>query len=99
MSKIYTVNRRWDYFNRGMTVHYPFKKGDQIAVGSSARSLPEGVEMVKREVIDAGIAAGTVVEEESDDAGQAADAGAGQAQSETDEAPRGGSRRARPSTP
>jgi hypothetical protein len=86
MSKVYTVNRNWDYWNKWNTVHYPFKKGDRIAVGSSARSLPEGSEMVKREVIDAAIEAG-VVTEEAGNGGQANE-GAGQAEQEADEAPR-----------
>jgi hypothetical protein len=97
MSTVYTITRKWDYWNKWNTVHYPFKKGDRIAVGTSARSLPEGVEMVKREVIDAAVEADAVTEEASD--GGQADEGAGQAQPEADEAPRRSKARASTAAP
>jgi hypothetical protein len=97
MSKIYTVNRKWDYWNKWNTFHLPLEKGNRIAVGSSARSLPEGVEMVKREVLDAAIEAGAVTEEGGD--GGQADEGAGQAEQEADEAPRRSKARASAAAP
>jgi hypothetical protein len=97
MTTVYTFVRDWDWWGPHFATHRPYKKGERVAFGSSARSLPEGVEIIKRDRLDAAIAVGAVTEEGSEDGGQS-DEGPRQAEQEAHEASGRGARRSRAAT-